>query len=224
MNTTPKEIYNILFDVISGTMLKGVTVFREGCMQGILAAATPEKEEKEEKKEEKKEGLQYNLYEKELLDIESADRIRVVWKKAKLYLIVSKDEDDYPVEIFAKLPIAAGMTKDNIFNPVLFQEHTSNWDLVCRLISLLLRFGVPLDIIIKQLERSTYSMVDAAGVLKRVLQKYLNTEEDDDEEDDEGEGEGKGSRIFPCPQCGQEGLVYSNGCKTCRLCSYTTCG
>ena len=56
------------------------------------------------------------LVERELLDTEDAERHRVMWKGAKLYLIVSIDEEGNPVEIFAKLPQEAGIDGKGAFS------------------------------------------------------------------------------------------------------------
>lgn len=189
--------------------LKGVTVFREGCKKGVLEGLP-----KEAKKGPEGDAAlapvtqESTLYEKELLDLEEADRHRVFWKKAKLYVIVSRDEQG-PVEMFAKLPTEAGINGDGFFNPALWAERTSNWDLCCRLISMLLRFGVPVRDIVDQMHKSSYSMVDVASTLKRVLAKYVEVDTD--------EG-------ATCPSCKENEYYHEGGCAICKACGFTTCG
>ena len=155
-SATVEDIYNLYIDAWKKN-LKGVTVFRDGCKTGVLSQVDTK--------------FVPEIFEKELLDVEEATRYRVVWKKNKLYVNVSVDENGEPLEIFTKLPKEAGINGDGIFNPALWQEKTSHWDSICRLVSMLLRYSVPVKDIIKQLDRSTYSMVDAAGILKRILSK-----------------------------------------------------
>jgi len=178
--------------------LKGVTVFRDGCKQGVLSGT----ETKEPYKEQE-------IYEKELLDEEIAVRHRVMWKRSKLYVNVSTDEDNNPIEIFTKLPKESGIDGDGKFSLPLFNERNSNWDLISRLISLCLRYGISLDHIIEQLEKSSYSIVDAASILKRILSKYKN---DDDNE-----------MMQECPECRCISYVLEGGCGKCTECGYTQC-
>ncbi len=185
--------------------LKGITVFRDGCKEGILSSTEPKKQEEVYTIPE--------VFEKELLDTEEAIRHRVVWKKSKLYVNVSIDDDNNPIEIFTKLPKEAGINGNGVFNPSLWQEKTSHWDSICRLVSMLLRYSIPVSDIIKQLDRSTYSMVDAAGILKRVLSKY--------DVMDEIKVSGNG---ITCKECGLPSYFHEGGCGICRDCGYSECG
>jgi ribonucleoside-diphosphate reductase alpha chain len=193
-----------------------VTVFRENCKVGVLGAIS---------EKQKTSALPLpapgTLIKRGLFDVEEATRYRVFWKKAKLYVIVSTDGDEMPIEVFAKLPVEAGANGDGQFNPTLWQERTSNWDLACRLISMLLRYGIPLEEVLEQLQKSAYTMVDVASVLKRVLAKYRPSALPD--ELDEGDGS-EGVRGAKCPECKQMALFHEGGCAMCRECGFTTCG
>jgi ribonucleoside-diphosphate reductase alpha chain len=214
-NTTPQEISKIYLEAYE-LGLKGVTVFRENCKVGVLGAIS---------EKQKTSALPLpapgTLIKRGLFDVEEATRYRVFWKKAKLYVIVSTDGDEMPIEVFAKLPVEAGANGDGQFNPTLWQERTSNWDLACRLISMLLRYGIPLEEVLEQLQKSAYTMVDVASVLKRVLAKYRPSALPD--ELDEGDGS-EGVRGAKCPECKQMALFHEGGCAMCRECGFTTCG
>ena len=162
------------------------------------------------------------LMKKELLDVETCERFRVSWKGNRLYIMVSLDDDEAPIEVFTKLPREAGINGDGTFNPQVLQERTSNWDTICRLTSLALRYGVPLEDITKQFEKSSYSMVDAAGILNRVLKRYTCGDvKYADEEEIVAKGLGT-----KCPDCNNMTVVYEAGCITCKYpgCGYTACG
>lgn len=178
--------------------LKGVTVFRDGCKQGVLSGT----ETKEPYREQE-------IYEKELLDEEIAVRHRVMWKRSKLYVNVSTDEDNNPIELFTKLPKESGIDGDGKFSLPLFNERNSNWDLISRLISLCLRYGISLEHIIEQLEKSSYSIVDAASILKRILSKYKKCEDNE--------------MMQECPECGSLSYILEGGCGKCNECGYTQC-
>lgn len=171
--------------------LKGITVFRDGCKAGVLTTHTPE--------------IPCALIERTLLDIETAERHRVMYKGAKVYIIVSLDEDDLPVEIFAKLPRQAGVNGRKFFDQELYNETVANWDSNCRLASKLLRYNVPLGEVISQLSKASNSMVDAPGLIARVLNKYMVV-------------------MDSCPQCGGSEYIHEGGCAICKECGFSNCG
>ena len=192
--------------------LKGVTVFRDGCKQGVLSESkdAPEKTETPELHE----------YELKLNDVETAYRHRVMLGETKLYIIVSVDADDMPIEIFVKLPREAGMDGSGKYSEAKFQEVYSLWDTICRLTSLILRRGASLERVIGQMDKSSYSMTDAAGVISRILKKYLpDTLEPGTEDAVIIEGE-LGDK---CPSCDEKTFVRENGCEICKSCGYALC-
>jgi ribonucleoside-diphosphate reductase alpha chain len=170
--------------------LKGVTVFRDGCREGVL---------------NKQHSTPTMLYERTLLDLETAERHMVKYKNSKVYIIVSLDEDNAPVEVFAKLPRQAGINGRNFFDQDLYNEQVANWDGICRLSSKLLRYNIPLKEVVAQLKKSSSAMVDAPGLIARVLDKYVYS-------------------IEVCPQCEGNNYIHEGGCDKCNDCGYTTCG
>jgi len=183
--------------------LKGITVFRDGCKNGVLSSIN-------DKHEEQVDITTQEVFEKELFDEEYSVRHRVSWKGSKIYINVSVDEEDSPIEVFTKLPKEAGIGSDGVFNSVTWNEHNSLWDSLCRCISVSLRYGVPLTEIINQLNKSTYSLVDAAGILKRILSKYILNDEEDS--------------LNICSECGERAYVFEGGCGKCLSCGYSSCG
>lgn len=202
-NDTKKETIQEIYKYAWSKGLKGVTVFRDGCKEGVLSSTDTE---------EVAECVMPELYEKELLDEETAVRHRVSWKGSKIYINVSIDQEGNPIEVFVKLPKEGGHNGDGTFNPVLFQERNSLWDSLCRVCSMSLRYGIPVEEIIDQLNKSTYSMVDAAGILKRILSKYLPIEDP----------EVSVGKI--CPECGLASYVNEGGCLICKECGFSKCG
>lgn len=195
--------------------LKGITIFRNNCKKGIFSKNT-------EKTEDKLNLENLIGFEKELLQIEDAKRHCIRWKREKLYSTVSIDKDNLPLEIFVKLPREAYVTIDEygneIFDQMSYNEDVSNWDGLCRLISKLLRYSVPLKDIIKQLDKSKFSMFSATGVLSNILATYLPTEVIITEEGEEIEVGDK------CPVCGKMELFREAGCRYCHSCGFSSCG
>lgn len=199
---TKEEIQNIYTSAWKYN-LKGITVFRDGCKNGVLSSIN-------DKHEEQVDITTQEVFEKELFDEEYSVRHRVSWKGSKIYINVSIDEENNPIEVFTKLPKEAGISSDGIFNSATWNEHNSLWDSLCRCISVSLRYGVPLTEIINQLNKSTYSLVDAAGILKRILSKYILNDEEDS--------------LNICSECGEKAYVFEGGCGKCLSCGYSSCG
>lgn len=215
-SVTPKEIMDIYYYAWE-KKLKGVTIFRDGCKKGVLSAKQETEHNKEAGYNKETEGNNKNAeYNgpliKELLDEERAVRHRVHWKGSKIYIIVTLDEEDSPLEVFVKLPRESGVSERE------FQEKFSLWESVTRLTSLLLRAGIPVEKIVEQLNKASYSVVDAAAIMCRVLKKYIPGVDEEDEDIVNKElGE-------TCPECRKKAYVLENGCGVCKHCGYTTCG
>ena len=218
-DATVQDVFNIYLEGWQAG-LKGITVFRDGCKKGVLSTSpTPPPEATVAADVEGVPDLSaFGLCERELLDIETAVRHRVMWQGSKVYVNVSVDDQENPVEIFAKLPRKAGYNGNGIYSEQALQEKTSHWDTICRLISVLLRVGMPAERIINQLDKSSYSMTDAAGILARVL-KYHLPQIDATEEEIVERGLGE-----VCPSCAERTYVVSMGCGVCCSCGYTSCG
>jgi len=105
--------------------------------------------------------------------------------------------DDEPVEVFAKLSE---------------EVEDSYWNTVSRLLSLAMRYGIPLDDITKQLRKSSSSVSDMPSRVARVLDKYKQ----------EGEEEVATSSSNGCPECGGN-LIHQGGCMDCTDCGWSKC-
>ncbi len=94
---------------------------------------------------------------------------------------------------------------DSKFNPEFWNY--------AKLISGVLRYGMPIDQVIKLvsgLELDSQTINTWKSGVVRALKKYLPSD-----------SEAKGQE---CPVCGQETLVYQEGCLKCRNCGATKCG
>lgn len=82
-----------------------------------------------------------------------------------------------------------------------------------KLISGVLRYGMPLDQVVKlvsSLQLDSESINTWKVGVERALKKYIPD----------------GTQIAeqPCPGCGEKTLVYQEGCLTCKSCGYSKCG
>ncbi|MCK5070034.1 MAG: ribonucleoside-diphosphate reductase, adenosylcobalamin-dependent, partial [Desulfocapsa sp.] len=124
---------------------KGLTVYRDGSRdQQVLNT-------KERSEAEQKTALVSTAGVKKMLpDTLSAKRYRVKDQDQKsVYIIVCFDEQEQPMEVFAKFPFD---------NRVDLKDKSTMWTTTCRLVSLALRFNIPASEIIKQLDRSSGHM------------------------------------------------------------------
>ncbi|WP_136805239.1 adenosylcobalamin-dependent ribonucleoside-diphosphate reductase [Desulfosediminicola flagellatus] len=135
-----------------------------------------------------------------LPDTLDAKRYRVKDQDSKsVYIIVCFDENEKPMEVFAKFPFD---------NRVDLKDKSTMWTTTCRLVSLLLRFNVPMDEIIKQLDRSSGHMLDLPAQLSKLFKSFLA-----------GTQRGFAST---CPECSGT-LIFEEGCETCHDCGYSKC-
>lgn len=212
--STVEDVENIYIDGWKKE-LKGITVFRDGSKTGVLSLESSINEKEKVKVENLSRELvrkHFELSKDSLHKDQDAKRIIEYWKGVKVYVTVTLDENGQPVEIFTKLPNDAGFDSDGNYNQELHNERSGQFDAICRLTSLLLRAQAPHEELIKQLERSSFSMFDIAGTVVRVLRKF------------DFRQEGEELKMKVCPECKEETLVPENGCDKCISCGFSKCG
>ena len=117
-----------------------------------------------------------------------------------VYIILCFDDDGKPMEVFAKFPYDGRHE---------YREKSTMYTVTCRLISLSLRYGIPVEEIIKQLDKSSGSMVDLPAQLTKLLKMFLS--------------ETDKPYSSPCPECGDGMLIFEEGCACCKSCGYSKC-
>ena len=175
---------------------KGLTVYRDGSRDNQvlnLGASATDKTALVSTS-----GL---VREKALLpDVLSAKRYRLKdVNQETIYLIVCFDEEENPMEVFAKFPFD---------NRVDLKDKSTMWTTTCRLVSLALRYQIPMGEIIKQLDRSSGHRLDLPAQLSRLLKSFM--------------ADTHHGFASVCPECSGH-LVFEEGCETCRDCGYSKC-
>jgi ribonucleoside-diphosphate reductase alpha chain len=175
---------------------KGLTVYRDGSRDSqVLNAPNSEKDHGTAVVSSAGDGVKKNLP-----DMLSAKRYRVKDQHQKsVYIIVCFDENEKPMEVFAKFPFD---------NRVDLKDKSTMWTTTCRLVSLALRFNIPASEIIKQLDRSSGHMLDLPAQLSKLFKSFMA-----------GTQHGFAST---CPECAGN-VVFEEGCETCHDCGYSKC-
>ena len=180
-----KRAYMLAWD----SNCKGVTIYRDGS-KSIQVLNTSEKS---------------NLKPKDLDDISEAVRFRLPAEGLDdeyIYITVSHYENK-PIEMFVNYPY--------LNRPTI--EHTQRreqLDSISRLISVGLRYHIPLDKLIEQLEKSKGSMRGTVAQISNVLKEFASRSDDPYTES--------------CVECDNGNMVFQGGCATCDVCGHSECG
>ena len=222
---------------------KGCTVYRDGSRSGVLISLSGDGKNKS-KKDEKK-GL-YMAEEEHILKrpIElEADVVRFQNNKEKWIAFIGLI-DNRPYEIFTGIAdddegifCPKSVTKGKIIKAVnengekrydfqfinkrgfkttiegLSEKFNPEFWNYAKLISGVLRYGMPIEQVLKlvsSLELDNKSINTWKMGVERALKKYLPN----------------GTKLSgqTCPNCGQESLVYQEGCLICTNCGTSRCG
>jgi len=239
-NNVDEELVGKLYEEAWRVGCKGVTVYRDGSRSGVLIAAT---DKKEEAKDGKTVCFPYDeehfVRPKELdCDVVRFQNAKDKWiafvglKDGKPYEIFTGLADDEEGILLPKTVTEGRIIKtvdENGNKRYDFQFQNKRgykttveglshkfdkeyWN-YAKLISGVLRYGMPIDQVIKLvagLQLDSESINTWKVGVERALKKYIPD----------------GTQIAgqECPSCGQKTLVYQEGCLTCKNCGYSKCG
>jgi len=182
--------------------LKGITIYRDRSRDAQVLITGKEERGKVEKLKPRKRP------------VETKGTIaRVNTGCGSLYITVAYDDKGI-FEVFATLGKSGGCASAQL-------------EATCRLITLALRSGVDVTMVVKQLRgircpniawEEGHSILSCADAIASVLEKHINSEAKPQVED---YGLVK-NLAGQCPDCGNL-LVYQEGCYICPSCGYTKC-
>ncbi len=233
-NNVNEDLVNDLYVEAWRSGCKGCTVYRDGSRTGVLVAI--------EKKPKEQESDGHMLIEKRPIELE-ADVVRFQNNKEKWIAFVGL-VNGRPYEIFTGL----ADDEDGIFCPKsvnhgkiikavdangnkhydfqfinkrgykttiegLSEKFNPEFWNYAKLISGVLRYGMPIDQVLKLvggLELDSQSINTWKMGVERALKKYLPN--------------GTKANGQVCPNCGQETLIYQEGCLICTSCGTSKCG
>ncbi len=237
---TTEELVGQLYEEAWRCGCKGVTVYREGSRAGVLLSM---EEKKPEKSGERKicfpQSDEHLIRPKELdCDVVRFQNAKDKWiafvglKDGRPYEIFTGLADDEEGIALPKTVTSGKIIKtvDENGNKRYDFQFTNKrgykttieglshkfdkefWN-YAKLISGVLRYGMPIDQVIKLvsgLQLDSESINTWKVGVERALKKYIP---------DGTEADGKN-----CPSCGQKTLIYQEGCLTCKNCGYSHCG
>lgn len=216
--TTEEEIANIYIESWKEG-LKGITIYRDQCREGVLTGIN------NEKKVDNSNSIQSTIAPKRPKELE-ADYYQVKVKGEQFIVVVGLMEGK-PYEIFAFRPTEMminfpnhkgkiikvkkakySFKSDKLYIPDLKVLTTDIEERAATLYSsMLLRHGVDIEFIIKTAKKVNDNIVSFSSAMCRILSKYVKS--------NEVKGE-------VCPECGGK-LVRDGGCIHCQDCGWSKC-
>jgi ribonucleoside-diphosphate reductase alpha chain len=236
-----EELVGHLYEEAWRCGCKGVTVYRDGSRAGVLIAVEEKNEDKKEEKKEHCFCYEENhlVRPKELdCDVVRFQNAKDKWiafvglSNGRPYEIFTGLADDEEGILLPKTVNEGKIIKtvdENGNKRYDFQfvnkrgykttvEGLSHkfdkefWN-YAKLISGVLRYGMPIDQVIKLvsgLQLDSESINTWKVGVERALKKYIP--------------DGTQIKEQACPSCSQKSLVYQEGCLTCKSCGYSRCG
>ena len=243
-NDVDEALVNKLYVEAWRSGCKGCTIYRDGSRSGVIIAVS-KKDKKDDKKEEKTDRRPCSPPEvtevrPQVLD---CDVVRFQNNKEKWVAFVGL-LNGYPYEIFTGLQddeegivLPKTVIKGKIIKQTdetgksrydfqfenkrgykttvegLSEKFNPEYWNYAKLISGVLRYRMPIDHVIKlvsSLQLKSESINTWKNGVERALKKYIT--------------DGTEAKGQKCPQCGQETLVYQEGCLICKNCGASRCG
>ena len=238
-NSVDEQLVNRLYVEAWRSGCKGCTVYRDGSRSGVMIAVEKKDKKKAEEKHICEPPTVTEVRPKEL----ECDVVRFQNNKEKWVAFVGL-LDGYPYEIFTGLQddeegisLPKSVNKGKIIKKIdengkkrydfqfenkrgykttvegLSEKFNPEYWNYAKLISGVLRYRMPIANVIKlvgQLQMDSQSINTWKIGVERALKKYIV--------------DGTEAKGLKCPVCGQETLVYQEGCLICKNCGSSRCG
>jgi ribonucleoside-diphosphate reductase alpha chain len=154
--------------------------------------------------------------------------IYVVTVKNEKYCVVIGMQNSSPFEVFAGKLNGLSIKINNVkqgkiirvkrgqyaleFDDIYIEDFSKQFNpveqILFRMCSMSLQWGVPIIDIVEQLQKSTDDITSLTSAAARILKKYIKN--------------GEKANGQHCPSCGNQ-LIYTNGCTSCISCGFSKC-
>lgn len=242
-NDVDEELVNTLYVTAWEEGCKGCTVYRDGSRSGVLVAAEEKKKEDKAESDKKARHDEEAFQQLKRPDELDADIVRFQNNKEKWIAFIGL-KNEQPYEIFTGiddeeegLSIPKRVTRGKIIKAIDKQgrkrydfEFANKRGLTvtvagldtkfnpefwnyAKFISSVLRYGMPIEQVInliQGLDLDDASINTWKNGVERALRRYVDS--------------GTKASGQTCPSCGQESLVYQEGCLICKNCGASKCG
>ncbi len=217
--TTTTEVNEIYLEAYR-LGLKGITIYRDGCRDGVLvdssAKSTTSSLFEEVSAPKRPKQLHAHLYQKRVKGISYIVAVGIMEEKPyEIFCQQNKEDFDYSkFEQGIIYKVKRGIyeyqsfdTEGNLVLRLPLQENTLEEKTNALFLSMLLRHRAPVSEVIKVAKKIDDNISSFISAICRVLSKYV------------AKTEVKGE---VCPDCGSK-LLHEAGCVKCTSCTYSKC-
>ncbi len=195
---------------------KSITIYREGSKENILTAT----DEKATNAKAEEQTISGNIEERPYLM--QGMTLKMPTSQGNMYLVINKNDSGQIKEVFIDMGRSGEIEK-------------SYTEAIGRLVSIYLQSGGNVDRVIKTLKGikggesvwfngiQIYSIPDAVAKGIEIVSKNKEKEAFGSNLHGVMQETPDSALAHVCPKCGQNTLIYENGCYICKTCGYTKC-
>jgi ribonucleoside-diphosphate reductase alpha chain len=195
---------------------KSITIYREGSKENILTAT----DEKATNAKAEEQTISENIEERPYLM--QGTTLKMPTSQGNMYLVINKNDSGQIKEVFIDMGRSGEIEK-------------SYTEAIGRLVSIYLQSGGSVDRVIKTLKGikggesvwfngiQIYSIPDAVAKGIEIVSKNKEKEAFGSNLHGVMQETSDSAVAHVCPKCGQNTLIYENGCYICKTCGYTKC-